>query len=168
MNVKPIFINANEKHMAEVLQLNEDLVHFLSHLDMNSLVKLGNMAEMFKVVQIEGKVEAFLIALREGKKYGSLNYKWFSENFDKFLYVDRIVVSEKCHKMGIGKLIYDEVFKHAKETGIKTVTAEIDIMPENPVSLKFHAAFGFKEVGKQFVAGGKKQVSLQAATIKKI
>jgi predicted GNAT superfamily acetyltransferase len=45
------------------------------------------------------------------------------------------------------------------------VTAEIDIEPPNPVSLKFHERFGFKEVGKQAVAGGKKIVSLQAAKI---
>lgn len=160
-----MLLDANENHLSEILELNEELVHFLSPLDMDALRKLGDMAELFQVVLLDEKVEAFLIALREGKAYESVNYKWFSEHFDRFLYVDRIVVSEKCHRLGIGRLLYDGVFQHARETGVGRVTAEIDILPENPVSLKFHAGFGFQEVGKQFVAGGKKQVSLQAVDV---
>ena len=165
MNNKPIILDVAEKHLEEILKLNQDLVHFLSDLDMGSLTELGNMAEMFKVVEVDGKVAAFLIAVRENKPYASVNYKWFLDNYDKFLYVDRVVVSEDYQHMGIGRLIYNEVFNHAKSTGVDRVTAEIDIKPPNPVSLKFHEAFGFKEVGKQMVSGGKKEVSLQSVQL---
>ncbi len=165
MNITPIILDAGEKHMEEILKLNQDLVHFLSDLDITSLKELGLMAEMFKVVEVEGKVAGFLIAVRENKPYGSVNYKWFLDNYDKFLYVDRVVVSTVYQHMGIGRLIYNEVFNHAKATGIDKVTAEIDINPPNPVSLKFHESFGFKEVGKQMVAGGKKEVSLQVSKL---
>ena len=104
MNNKPIILDVAEKHLAEILKLNQDLVHFLSDLDMGSLTELGNMAEMFKVVEVDGKVAAFLIAVRENKPYASVNYKWFLDNYDKFLYVDRVVVSEDYQHMGIGRL----------------------------------------------------------------
>ena len=106
MNNKPIILDVAEKHLEEILKLNQDLVHFLSDLDMGSLTELGNMAEMFKVVEVDGKVAAFLIAVRENKPYASVNYKWFLDNYDKFLYVDRVVVSEDYQHMGIGRLIY--------------------------------------------------------------
>ena len=73
MNNKPIILDATEKHLEEILKLNQDLVHFLSDLDMTSLTELGNMAEMFKVVEVDGKVAAFLIAVRENKPYASVN-----------------------------------------------------------------------------------------------
>ena len=165
MNQNPIFLDGKEKHIPEVLKLNEELVHFLSPLDEISLKNLIDMSEMFKVVEVNGEVAAFLIAVREEKEYKSVNYLWFSKNYDRFLYIDRVVVSEKYQGMGIGKLIYNEVFSHAKNTGIDKITAEIDIKPENPISLKFHERFGFKEVGKQLVSDGKKEVSLQALEI---
>jgi hypothetical protein len=120
---------------------------------------------MFNVVECDGTVEAFVLTIREGKDYDSLNYLWFLINFKKFLYIDRVVVSERMQGKGIGKLLYRSVFEHAKEIGVPYVTAEIDINPPNPRSLKFHEGFGFKEVGRQAVANGKKLVSLQAVEI---
>lgn len=43
--------------------------------------------------------------------------------------------------------------------------AEIDTEPYNEVSLKFHEAMGFQEVGTQYVRDGKIKVSLQAAKL---
>ena len=81
----------------------------------------------------------------------------------RLFYVEKEIMA--YDRLGIGRLIYNEVFNHAKSTGVDRVTAEIDIKPPNPVSLKFHEAFGFKEVGKQMVAGGKKEVSLQSVQL---
>ncbi len=149
----------------QILRLNEESVHFLSPLSKEKLTHLHKESEILKVVEINGSVEAFVLALREGKDYDSVNYTWFEKNYDKFLYIDRVVVSVKKQNSGLGKLLYEEVFKHAKLTGVPVVTAEINIEPANPISLKFHEKFGFKEVGKQAVAGGKKIVSLQASQI---
>ena len=149
----------------QILRLNEESVHFLSPLSKEKLTHLHKESEILKVVEINGSVEAFVLALREGKDYDSVNYTWFEKNYDKFLYIDRVVVSVKKQNSGLGKLLYEEVFKHAKLTCVPVVTAEIDIEPANPISLKFHEKFGFKEVGKQAVAGGKKNVSLQASQI---
>lgn len=149
----------------QILKLNEESVHFLSPLSKEKLAHLHQESEILKVIEIDGFVEAFVLALREGKDYDSVNYIWFEKNYDKFLYIDRVVVSVKKQNSGLGKLLYEEVFKHAESIDTPVVTAEIDIEPPNPVSLRFHEKFGFKEVGKQSIAGGKKIVSLQAAQI---
>lgn len=148
-----------------ILKLNEESVHFLSPLSKEKLAHLHQQSEVLKVIEVDGFVEAFVLALREGKDYDSVNYIWFAKNYDKFLYIDRVVVSLKQQNSGLGKLLYEEVFKHAESIEVPVLTAEIDIEPLNSVSLKFHEKFGFKEVGKQSVAGGKKIVSLQAAQL---
>ena len=156
---------ATPEDYEQILKLNEESVHFLSPLSKERLTHLHQQSEILKVIEVDGLVEAFVLALREGKDYDSVNYIWFTKNYNKFLYIDRVVVSVKKQGSGLGKLLYEEVFKHAKSIEIPVVTAEIDIEPPNPVSLKFHEKFGFKEVGKQSVAGGKKIVYLQAAPI---
>ena len=45
------------------------------------------------------------------------------------------------------------------------VAKTVPLDPPNPVSARFHARYGFREVGRQWIGGGKKQVSLQARAI---
>ena len=48
--------------------------------------------------------------------------------------------------------------------GVDAVTCEYYTVPPNEASRRFHAAFGFREVGSQWLPGRRKQVSLQIAT----
>ena len=127
--------------------------------------KLVEEAEFFQVIEVEGQVEAFLIALREGKSYTSVNYLWFSKNYENFLYIDRVVVSREYMRKGLGRKLYSYIFDREKD--VDYITAEIDIEPINQVSLDFHKSFGFKEVGRQTIKNGEKTVSLQLAKIKR-
>jgi len=149
------------KDLKRVLDLNEESVHFLSPMTMEKLQQLKSQSEMISVIEVDGIVEAFVLTIKEGKAYDSVNYLWFQKHYHRFLYIDRVVVSIKMQGKGLGRMLYESVFEHAKQIGVPYVTAEIDINPPNPVSLKFHEKFGFKEVGKQSVADGKKVVSLQ-------
>lgn len=112
-----------------------------------------------------GSVAGFLLALREGADYGSPNYRWFAERYNEFLYVDRVVVASSQQGKRLGQILYDDLFAFAKESRIAAVTLEFDIAPPNEASRRFHARYGFREVGTQWVADGKKQVSLQVADI---
>jgi uncharacterized protein len=148
-----------------VLALNYESERFLSPLTMERLEQLDAQAELHQVLEVQGKVIAFVLALREGARYDSPNYKWFMARYASFLYVDRVVVSVGRHGEGIGRALYDVVFAHARETGVPWVTCEYDIEPPNPWSERFHRKSGFAEVGRQFVADGMKMVSLQAAVV---
>lgn len=149
----------------EILRLNEESVHFLSPLSKEKLEYLDGQAEFHKVVTKKGNILAFLLAFREGADYDSVNYRWFADHYPCFLYIDRLVVDVAKQASGLGKLLYEEVFRYARETDVPLVTAEIDIKPPNPVSLKFHDKFDFREVGRQEVAGGNKIVSLQVSKL---
>ena len=153
------------KDYERILQLNEESVHFLSPLTKDKLESMITQSEMLNVIEVDGIVEAFILTLREDKEYDSINYLWFSNHYDKFLYIDRVVVSLKMQGKGLGKTLYEYIFNYAKETGVAYIAAEIDINPPNPGSIIFHEKFGFKEVGKQRVAGGEKLVSLQVVSL---
>jgi uncharacterized protein len=157
---------ASSSDFQAVLALNEESLHFLSPLSPERLTALYREAEVRVVIEEAGAVLAFLLAFREGADYDSINYQWFGQRYERFLYVDRVVVSQARHGTGAGRLLYDHVFAHARATQVPVVTCEYDVDPPNPVSARFHARFGFSEVGRQVVAGGKKSVSLQAATVK--
>ena len=112
---------------------------------------------------VDGEVAGFLLAMRHGAKYQNENYNWFSSRFSTFLYVDRIVVGSRFAGLGIGRALYNDLFSYARRQGLGHVACEYNIEPPNLASKAFHEKFGFKELDTQWVAGGAKLVSLQAA-----
>ena len=149
-----------------ILNLNEVNVEVLSPMDLDKYRYFLGCSDMFQMAEVNGEPAAFLIVLREGiADYTSENYIWFSGQYDKFLYVDRIVIDEKFRGSGLGRKIYEGVFERAAKAGLPVVTAEIDIEPYNEPSLKFHEEMGFEEVGQQVIRGGEIKVSLQARKI---
>jgi predicted GNAT superfamily acetyltransferase len=145
-----------------ILELNAQFVRFLSPLTQARLRELDSKAELSLVVEQEGAVAAFLLAFREQVDYDSINYRWFAQRYPRFLYIDRVVVGSSLQGQGAGSRLYQQVFAHAVAAGMPWVTCEIDCDPPNPLSDRFHARFGFREVARQPVPGGK-QVSLQVA-----
>jgi predicted GNAT superfamily acetyltransferase len=144
-----------------ILQINQASVHFLSPLTPERLSRLHAMAAHHRVVEEAGRLQAFLLAFREGAAYDSSNYRWFAQQYARFLYVDRVVVAPECQGQGLAPRLYEDLFEIAARSGAPRITLEIDSDPPNPVSARFHARYGFAEVGSQWVAGGVKRVSLQ-------
>jgi predicted GNAT superfamily acetyltransferase len=148
-----------------VLALNAEWEHFTSALDASSLASLHGQAAYHRVVVSDGRVVAFLLALREGADYASPNYRWFADAGRPFLYVDRVVVSRLEQGRGLGEALYDDIFEFASAEGVGRVVCEVDVDPPNAASIRFHDRFGFVEVGTQLVGGGTKRVSLREAPV---
>ncbi|MBM4384756.1 MAG: GNAT family N-acetyltransferase [Deltaproteobacteria bacterium] len=152
---------AGPTDFSAILALNAESVHFLSPLDAVRLAALHREAALRLVACRANEVAAFLLAFREGAAYDSENYRWFAARYPRFLYVDRVVVSAAQRGQRIGDALYAALFAHARESEVSTVVCEYDLDPPNPASQRFHAKHGFREVGTQLVAGGKKRVSMQ-------
>lgn len=157
--------DALERDFPALLALNEESVAVLSPLDLDGLRRLHAQAARHRVVEIDGEIAAFLLVLREGADYASPNYRWFAANYDRFLYVDRVVVSLAQQGRGLGRQLYDDLFDWARREGVERIALEFDVEPPNEASRRFHAGYGFREVGSQRVANGKKRVSLQIAAL---
>ena len=157
--------DARRDDFAAILALNDESVQFTSAMSAECLDALHRAAAYHKVVEIDGEVVAFLLAFREGAPYDSSNYLWFAERYPQFLYIDRIVVAPAHRGARVGIALYDDIITFAAASGVPWLTCEFDVEPPNPASMKFHERMGFAEVGTQWLAGGKKRVSLQARAI---
>ena len=162
MSIRP----ATPDDFDTILALNHESVAFLSPLDADRLAKLHGQAAWHRVVEgDDGQVIAFLLALREGAAYDSVNYGWFARHYQRFLYVDRVVVAKASKARGAASQLYRELFRFAAANQLPSVVCEVDIEPPNPDSLRFHQRLGFSEVGRQWVAGNTKQVAFQVAPV---
>lgn len=145
----------------QIVALNLASEHFLSPLNRTRFDQIRAQAAYCRVLETDGVVRAFLLAFREGSQYDSSNYRWFASRFGRFLYIDRIVVANAARSRGIGTAFYGDLLEFAKQSGTMRVTCEFDTYPPNLASQKFHAAFGFAEVGVRQLATAGKTVSLQ-------
>ncbi|MGK0400745.1 MAG: putative GNAT superfamily acetyltransferase [Candidatus Azotimanducaceae bacterium] len=145
----------------EVLALNNDNTPHVNALSEQSLDVLIEQAASFRVmVSQDNALSGFVLLLREGQAYESLNYRWFSEAFEEFLYVDRIIIAPPCRGQGVAQALYGHATDLAQAMGIKNLTCEVNLAPPNPRSLAFHHAQGFQEMAQQMTDGGRKRVSL--------
>ena len=90
-------------------------------------------------------LEAFCVALPPGTQYGSANYRWVSERYDSFIYLDRICVAPSAQRRGYGRALYEAIEQNSDS---EWFLLEVNTRPENPESLAFHAALGFVELGR--------------------
>jgi predicted GNAT superfamily acetyltransferase len=162
---KILIREATEQDFSRILVLNDVEVQQTSAMDLPRLNYLAQMAGYHKVATVDGTVAAFLLAFRDGAPYQNANYAWFAARFSTFFYVDRIVVAAEFSGLKIGSLLYQDLFHVARTNGVRTICCEYNIQPHNLASQAFHDKFGFKELGRQWVANDTKQVSLQSAEI---
>ena len=115
----------------------------VSEQEVSDLLKLSTLSiGVFREEELLG----FVICLSPGTDYKSLNYAWFNNKYDAFIYVDRIAVSLDQRDEGIGSKLYEEVITYSQENAIP-IAAEVNLNPPNPGSMRFHNRFGFEEVG---------------------
>ena len=112
--------------------------------------KLGHLLEQSSIaLAVEpgggGELAGFCIVLGPGADYGSVNYGWFAERYDDFVYLDRVAVAEHARNAGLGSAMYAEVERRA---GAPWFLLEVNLRPRNDGSLRFHHRHGFAEVGQ--------------------
>ena len=88
----------------------------------------------------------FVICMPPETEYGSLNYAWFNEHYQAFVYVDRIAVAQEHRSKSIGTQLYNHVVEFASREKVPIV-AEVSLKPPNPGSMRFHSRFNFEEIG---------------------
>jgi len=155
--------DAHQPDFESILGLNDVEVQQTSHMDLDRLRLLDSLSAYHKVAVLDGHVVGFILAIRADAHYSNDNFSWFASRLEDFLYVDRIVVGSAFSGLRIGSGLYRDLFAYARAQGIPSITCEYNIEPPNLASRAFHDKFGFRELGTQRVAGGRKLVSLQAA-----
>jgi predicted GNAT superfamily acetyltransferase len=134
-------------HTDQMLQINEQGLPGTGKVNLQEMQNLLELSELSLGVFDDKKLLGFIICLLPKTDYGSLNYAWFNERYDEFIYVDRIAVAIDARNQGIGSILYDRVFEYAKTNNIP-VTAEVNLRPPNQGSDRFHLRHGYQVVGE--------------------
>lgn len=127
--------------------INEQGLPGTGQVSKQQMAGLLNLSALSLGVFRDQELLGFVICLPPGTSYGSLNYAWFNQRFETFMYVDRIAVAQHQRDQGIGSMLYDEVIARSDEQGVP-VAAEVNSRPPNPGSVRFHERFRFKQVGE--------------------
>ena len=125
-----------------VLALNQGALEGVGTLDADRLQWIVGLADQALVADVGGDIGGFVITIAPGTTYDSPNYRWFEERFDRHCYLDRIVVAPGHRRSGIASILYDRIERTLP------VTLEVYAEPPNEVSLAFHAARGYQEIGR--------------------
>jgi uncharacterized protein len=130
-------------NQAEVPAVGDETAVALAHIAAESIIAL--------VVEVDQTVAGFCLVLAPGADYDSMNYLWFSERFDDFVYLDRVAIAPAFQRRGIGRALYAEVERLAadRRPSAREFTLEVNLRPRNDQSLAFHAQLGFVEVGQR-------------------
>ena len=148
----PLLRPLDDTDIASVVALNERNVAALAPMDRARLAELRAWADRFDVVEVEGRFAGFVVAFAPGTTYDSENYRWFGQRYgEHFYYLDRIVLHEDFRRRGLGTFVYDEVEAAAQRH--QRLTLEVNLEPRNDISLAFHEARGYTEVGRLGDAG---------------
>jgi predicted GNAT superfamily acetyltransferase len=131
---------------ADVLALNQANVELLAPLDQDRLEELLELADRADVIELDDAFAGFVITFRHGTAYDSVNYRWFSETYDAFYYLDRVVLHERTRRRGLATRVYDELEAAADAP---VFALEVNLEPPNEASLAFHRNRGFAQVHEQ-------------------
>ena len=98
---------------------------------------------------------ALLVAFDETCTYDNANFRWLKARYDRFYYIDRVVVGAAARGKGLAGRLYAELETRTLHEGRERLACEINRVPPNPGSDAFHEWLGFAPVGEAPLSGGK-------------
>ena len=156
---------AQATDFSRILDINATEEEKTSRIDLARIAQLDRWADYHRVAVIDDEIIGFLLVMSEASDYDGDNFRWFVERYDRFLYVDRIVIDQAYAGQGVGSALYGDLIDFAATQGCPALCCEINVLPPNPASHALHARFGFKEVGRSAEMGASKVVSYQVAAL---
>ena len=151
--------NATGEDLETVLQLNESEVPHVGRVSLGNMQDFLAKAVYFRVAcKADGQIMAFLIGLDPYTDYHSPNFLWFCDHYENFAYIDRIAVAATARRQGVAEALYAD-FSNATRDWSKHLCCEVNIRPENPVSMAFHQRLGFRQVDTLESNNGAKEVA---------
>jgi predicted GNAT superfamily acetyltransferase len=138
--------------VASIWKINQANVPAVGCETLEALSDIAALCSHALVAEIESEVAGFCLVLPPGVAYDSPNYRYFSERYDDFIYLDRVAIVEGHRGRGIGAELYREV---ERRTSALLFTLEVNVVPPNDASMRFHARQGFVEVEQRETRPGK-------------
>ncbi len=151
-----------QSNMPALLSLNNAHAVELSKL---TLERLGQLLAISFYSCTAPDASGFLMCFDQYADYDSFNFLWFKARYQRFVYIDRVVVSPAARGKGLAGRFYAGLSEKAASSGHTMITCEVNSDPPNPASDAFHNRLGFVEVGQARLAHAEKSVRFLAKDI---
>ena len=148
-----------------VLAMNNAAEPHVNALPQHEFGWIVARAAYFRVFEDASGVAGFLLGLPSGTDYWSANYQWFTQRYERFLYVDRVVVAERARGRGVGRALYEDLHAFAARDWPR-ITSEVNLRPPNAPSVAFHEAMGWAAVGVREYDDGARAVTMFERTLR--
>jgi predicted GNAT superfamily acetyltransferase len=113
----PALLALNNAHAVELSWLEPDR---FAHM----------VAAAFLARQV-GEADGFLLTFDQDAAYDSVNFLWLKARYDRFVYVDRVVVAAHARGRGLAGQFYSALFEAAAEAGHNRIVCEVNSDPPN-------------------------------------
>ncbi len=100
--------------------------------------------------------DALLVALDQDAAYDHPDFAWLAQRFARFVYIDRIVVAAHARDRGLAGALHAEFKAQSRTCGQGPLVCEINLDPPNFASVALHERYGFGQVGRADLPGGKR------------
>lgn len=157
--------DVGEDDLEDVLRLNEASVPAVNSVDLEQMRWFAANAAYFRVAILGDEFAGFLIGMRPGTTYASPNYRWFCDAYEDFGYIDRVAIARNARRLGLATRMYRD-FEASLPSSTEVLTCEVNLVPPNESSMRFHEGCGFLTVGTQTLENGRKKVALMAKRIR--
>ena len=126
-----------------------------------SLQKWIDMATCLVATDADDNALGFVTVMEIGQQdYDSANMRWFEHYAEKtgksVVYVDRIALAPDARGQRLGEALYEAAFE--KISTADEIGCEVNTLPPNPGSHRFHQRLGFEAIGDRSYADGEKSV----------
>ena len=130
-----------------------------------SLANWIAMSTCLVATDADDQALGFITVMELGQpEYDSPNMRWFETYTEKtgksLVYVDRIALSPAARGQRLGEALYQAAFEHFKTRD--EIGCEVNTLPPNPGSHRFHERLGFEPVGETTYREGEKAVMFYA------
>ncbi len=124
-----------------------------------------DLSTCFVALGGDGAPMGFITLIDAGTEaYTRANLRWCEANCTDFIYVDRIAVAAASRGRGVGEALYQAAFDTYAEQ-VSQVTCEVNRLPPNPGSQRFHERLGFRQIGQRAYDEGRKAVIYYARSL---
>ena len=111
VNIHPL----QPKDVPSLWRINEEGLPGVGKVSETAIADLLSLAELPLGAFDGSELVGFVLCLVPGTRYACLNYAWFNEHYQKFLYVDRIAISQTHRNRQVGTQLYASVIEYANQ-----------------------------------------------------
>jgi predicted GNAT superfamily acetyltransferase len=136
-----------------VWEINQENVPAVGEERVESLAEIVATSEIALGVVDGDQLVGFCLVLPPGAPYDSPNYRYFADRYQDFAYLDRVAFRASHQGKGLGSALYQEL-EHRLDRPI--LTLEVNVVPPNEGSMRFHLRSGFVELEQRETRPGKR------------